>query len=240
MNNSFAQQTVLEEGETIYSKETAGGVLLHSNSWGVNFYKARFLDGFSKIQYHFELVGMKSPRQYRIPVFSGGGFYYGKLNSIYILRGSIGYMKEFIPKQTLKGVSIAYVFNMGLSNAFAKPVYLQVQVENGNIVDTKYDPDKHNTNNIHGTSFPFVGIENTKYHPGIFLRGALNFDYAGRSKSVRAIEVGLASDIYFNPVRIMAYEKPYQYFLTAFVGLTFGGRKFHGETKENEGDFNLE
>ena len=42
-----------------------------------------------------------------------GGYYYGKLNTVLVLRTSIGYMKEFIPKQSIKGVSVSYVFNLG-------------------------------------------------------------------------------------------------------------------------------
>jgi len=231
-----AQQTVFEESETVYSKETAGGILIHSNSWGVNFYKAKFLTGFTKIQYHFELVGMKSPRQYKVPV-DGGGYYYGKLNSLLILRTSIGYMKEFIPKQSLKGVSISYVANAGLSHAFAKPVYLLIKKDNQNVVDERYDPDIHSTNNIVGKSYPFVGIDETKYYPGLFLRAALNFDYGGKSSSVRALEVGLSGDIYIEAIPMMAYEEPHQYFLTAFVSLQFGGRKFEGQNKDNEDEF---
>lgn len=233
-----AQQTVFEEGQTIYNKESAGGVLLHSNSWGVEFYKANYLNGFAKIQYLFELVGMKSPRQYKVPI-DNGGYYYGKLNSMIILRTSIGYMKEFIPKQSIKGVSLNYIFNIGLSSGFAKPVYLQIKKDNDHIVDEKYDPDIHNTNNIVGKSYPFVGLDQTKYYPGLYLRGALNFDYGRKSHSVRAIEVGLSADIFFQGIPIMAYEDPHRYFLTAFVGLTFGKRKFAGQTKENEGDFNI-
>jgi hypothetical protein len=231
-----AQETTFEEAETIYDSEMAGGITLHTSSWGVNFYTAKYLTGFSKLQYHFEFVGMKSQRQYRIPV-GDGGYYYGKLNSVMILRTSLGYMKEFLPKQSLKGVSVSYVFNVGLSSAFVKPIYLQVRIENDNIIDERYNPEKHNTNNIVGRSTPFVGLDETAYHPGLFLRSALNFDYGGRSNSVRAIEVGLAADIYYEAIPIMAYEEPHQYFLTAFVGIEFGGRKFAGETKENRAEF---
>lgn len=231
-----AQQTTFESSETVYSRETAGGLVLHSNSWGVNFYTARFLTGFSKIQYHFELVGMRSQRQYRIPV-DNGGYYYGKLNTVMILRTSIGYMKEFIPKQSLQGVSISYVLNAGISHGFVKPVFLQVRKENDNVVDEKYDPEVHNTNNILGRSIIFVGLDETVYHPGLFLKTALNFDYGGRSNSVRAIEVGFAADIFINSIPIMAYEEPHQYFVTAFVAFQFGGRKYDGENKDNSINF---
>ena len=231
-----AQQTTFEEAETIYSRESAGGVTAHTNSWGLNFYTARYLTGFTKIQYHFELVGMKSQRQYKIPV-DNGGYFYGKLNSVMVLRTSVGYMKEILPKQSLKGISVSYVLNAGISHGFVKPIYLQIKKENNNVVDEKYNPEIHNTNNIVGRSMPFVGFDEIKYHPGLFLRTALNFDYGGRSNSVRAIEVGFAADIYVDAIPIMAFEDPHQYFLTAFVGLEFGGRKFDGETKENRAEF---
>jgi len=231
-----SQQTIFEESETIYSRETAGGITFHTNSWGINFYTAKFLTGFTKLQYHFELVGMRSQRQYRIPV-ENGGYYYGKLNSLTILRTSVGYMKVFLPKQSLRGISVSYILNAGVSHGFVKPVYLQVKVENNHIVDERYDPEKHNTNNIVGRSIPFVGLDELEYRPGLFLRTALNFDYGGRSNFIRAIEVGLAADIFVKPIEIMAYEDPHRYFVTAFVGLEFGGRKYDGETKENSINF---
>lgn len=231
-----SQETTFEEAETVYSRESAGGVVLHTNSWGINFYTARYLTGFTKLQYHFEFVGLRSQRQYRIPV-DNGGYYYGKLNSVMTLRTSLGYMKEFLPKQSLKGVSVSYVFNLGISNAFVKPVYLQIRLENNNINDERYDPEKHNTNNIVGRSMLFIGMDEMKYHPGVFTRFALNFDYGGRSNSIKSIEVGLAADVFVDPIPIMAYEERHRYFVTAFVGLMFGGRKYDGERKDNNMNF---
>ena len=109
---------------------------------------------------------------------------------------------------------------------------------NNHIVDERYDPEIHNTNNIEGRSIPFVGLDEIEYNPGLFSRTALNFDYGGKSNFVRAIEVGLAADIYVKPIEIMAYEDPHQFFITAFVGLEFGGRKYDGENKDNS--INLE
>jgi hypothetical protein len=231
-----SQQTTFESAETVYSTEIGGGMTIHTSSWGVNFYMARFLTGFSKIQYHFELVGMRSQRQYRVPV-DNGGYYYGKLNSMLILRTSVGYMKEFLPRQSLKGISVSYVLNAGLSHGFVKPIYLQIRKENNNVVDERYDPEKHNTNNIVGRSILFIGMDELAYHPGLFLRSALNFDYGGRSNTVRAIEVGLAADVFLKSIPIMAYEEPHQYFVTAFVSLEFGSRKYDGETKDNRVNF---
>ncbi len=230
-----AQQTIFEESETVYSKENAGGVTIHTNSWGFNYYHARFLTGFTKIQYHFEFVGMRSQRQTRV---TNANYFYGKLNTVYVGRTSVGFMKVFLPKQSLKGVSISYVLNAGISHGLEKPVYVKVRKENTNYVDERYDPEKHNSNNIEGRSNPFIGLDELDYHPGLFLRAALNFDYGGKSNNVRAIEVGIAADVFVDPVVIMAYEDPHQYFLTAFVGIEFGGRKYDGETKENS--INLE
>lgn len=232
----FAQQTTFEGAETVYSTEMAGGITIHSNSWGVNFYTAKYLTGFTKLQYHFELVGMKSQRQYRIPV-DNGGYYYGKLNSVLILRTSVGYMKEFLPRQSQKGISVSYILNAGLSSAFVKPVYLQIMLENNNVVDERYNPELHNTNNIKGRSMPFIGIDEMQYHPGLFLRTALGFDYGPRTSLVRGLEVGLAADIFAQPVSIMAYEEPNQYFATAFFSLVFGSRKYHGENKDSQIEF---
>ena len=233
---SNAQQTVFEQSETIYSRETAGGITLHTNGWGLNFYTAKFRTGFTKRLWHFELVGMTSARQYKIPV-ERGSYFYGKLNSVTFLRTSWGYQKVFIPRQSVKGISISYVLNVGITHGFAKPIYLKIRENNNNYTDQRYDPELHNRNNIVGRSAYYIGLDEIKYYPGLFLRTALNFDYGGKSNTVRAIEVGLAADLFAEGIPMMAFEEPRAYFFTAFVNFEFGSRKFDGQTKDNTEQF---
>ena len=235
-NQIQAQQTVFEESETVYSKETAGGFTLHTNGWGINFYLGKYLTGFTKRLWHFELVSMTSPRQYKIPV-DRGSYFYGKLNNVTFLRTSFGYQKDFLPRQSVKGITVAYVFNIGITHAFIKPVYLMIRQNNNNITDERYDPESHSRNNIVGRSPFYLGYSEMSYKPGLFVKGALNFDYGGKSNMVRAIEVGLAGDFFAAGIPMMAYEDPRQFFVTAFVNLEFGARKFDGQTRDNAADF---
>ncbi|MEQ8324183.1 MAG: hypothetical protein RIC15_09460 [Vicingaceae bacterium] len=230
------QQTVFEESETVYSKETAGGLTLHTNGWGLNFYLGTFTSGFTKMLWHAELVSMTSPRQYKIPV-DRGAYFFGKLNSVTFLRTSWGFQKDFLPRQSVKGITVSYVFNAGITHAFIKPVYLMIRQPNNSITDERYDPESHSRNNIVGRSPFYLGYSEMSYRPGLFLKGALNFDYAGKSNMVRAIEVGVAGDFFATGIPMMAYEDPRQFFVTAFVNFEFGVRKFAGQTKENTPSF---
>ena len=196
----------------------------------------KFLTGFSKRIYHFELVSMTSPRQYKIPV-DRGAYFYGKLNNITFLRTSIGYQKDFLPRQSVRGITVAYVVNLGITHAFIKPVYLMIRKSNNNVVDEKYDPESHNRNNIVGRSPFYLGYSEMNYKPGLFAKAALNFDYGGKSNMVRALEVGVAGDFFASGIPMMAYEKPRNFFITAFVNVEFGARKFEGQTRENTPDF---
>ena len=229
------QQTVFEEAQTVYSSENVGGIIFHTNGWGATFYHAKYITGFTKRLYQIDLVGMKHPKEVKInsSFENGRNFIYGKQHSLTILRTILGYHREFINKQSVKGVSVSQVYNLGISHGLAKPVYLTVGIDTTAnqviLVDEKYDPEIHTPDNIYGKSSYFTGFSDMKYYPGLFVKFALNFEYSGVSNSVKALEAGIALDAFLDKIPIMAMNDNRQFYLTLYFSVLFGGKKYVGE-----------
>ena len=210
-----------------------GGAILHTSGWGLNFRYAEFLTAFSKLAYEIEIVGLKHPKELKIysPYEDNvRGYIYGKKNVVTLIRPSIGLQNVFISEQSIKGVSISYYFNLGPSFAIAKPVYLNIIEEaetfsSVNIVTKKYDPEEHTVDNIYGRASYFEGVNEMKLYPGIFAKFGFQFEYANSMDIVKALEAGIAADIYFKEVQIMALTENKAIYLNLYLNLLFGKRK---------------
>jgi len=213
-------------------REFAGGILLHSRGWGLHFRKGRNLSYFRSLQWEVDAVSMKSPKQIKTinPYFNNAKSYvYGKLNHIYILRGGLGLKQLLNRKPDWGGIELRLTYFGGFSLALAKPVYLYIlnySAENDDytIDIERYDPEIHGLDNIYGRA-PFTsGIENTSLHPGLYAKVGLNFEFGAFNSSIKAVEAGAILDYYPFPVAIMAYNPEQSFFLTFYIGFSFGKR----------------
>lgn len=229
--NIIGQETIFEEKTTIYSSEMSGSISMNTNGYSASFRYAKYLGAFKKQFYEFEIGNIKHPRE--IKSISPRdenvrGFVFGKLNALYVVRPTIGIQKVFIPKQSIKGVSVAYVASIGPSFGFEKPVYLNIERISNNqrvVVKERYDPDKHNINDIYGRASFLNGFGQLKLNPGIHGKLGFHFDYASERERVKAIEVGLMVDGYFRPVPILAYAKNRAVFTNLYLAIYFGKRE---------------
>lgn len=228
-----AQNTVFEEKRTIYKKEEAFGVLIHTRGWGLTYRYGQYTSGFSRKIYDAELVGMKHPKE--IKSFSSsfdnsGGYVYGQLNSLLILRGGIGRQNTFVSKQSVRGISISSILSGGVSFAYAKPVYLEIYKENE--IDgapgfevAKYDPEIHPQDSIYGKASYFRGFFKGNLYPGVFAKYALSFESSRQANRINALEVGAILDLYLQKIPMMANDFNKRYFFNLYVSLTFGAKK---------------
>ena len=229
----IAQETVFEEARTIYKREQAFGAVIHTTGWGLTYRYGKYTSGFTRNTIEGELVGIKHPKE--IQSFSSifdnsNGYVFGKLNSILVLRGGVGQYKTFIGKQSVRGIAISSILNIGLSTAYAKPVYLEVikiDETDGFITSEieKYDPDKHTQGDIIGKASWFRGLFGGKFYPGVYFKGGLNFESSTQASKINSLEVGAILDLYLQRVPIMANEFNRQYFFNLYVSLTFGSKK---------------
>ncbi len=228
-----AQGTVFEEKRTIYKRENAFGISVHTRGWGLTYRYGIYTSGFTRRTYEVELVGMKHPKE--IKSFSSlfdnsNGYVFGKLNSILVLRASVGNHRTFISKQSVRGIAISSIFNVGITAAYAKPVYLEViKIDeiDGQIFSEveKYDPDLHDQGDIIGKGSWFRGFFGGKFYPGAFVKAGLNFESSRQADKINALEVGGILDVYIQKVPIMANDFNRHYFFNLYVALTFGSRK---------------
>ena len=143
-----------------------------------------------------------------------------------VFRASIGVQNTFISKQSVRGIAISYVLNAGISLGYAKPVYLEV-IDTLVLENTieKYDPEKHPQDDIVGKAPLLRGMFEGKIHPGLLLKGGLNFESAKQANRINAIEVGITLDAYLKKIPIMANEFNHQFLYNLYVAISFGSKK---------------
>ncbi len=228
----FAQQTIYEETRVPFRKELYGGVIIHGDGWGLNFYYAKHRNAINRTLYGIEIVGMKHPKEVKSfnPYYEDSrGYYFGKSNALLIMRPTYGGKHQITDKIRRTGVELNYVWGIGPSLGFAKPVYLQIgkpdNIPYAEFVIERYDPAVHNVQNIYGRASWFKGLGEMKLYPGGFGSAGLNFEYSGQTTGIKSIEVGMTMDAYAVPVPIMAEVEGVenkQFFFEFYLALEFG------------------
>jgi len=141
--NTFQpKQVVSNNVGIVYDKEFTFDIRLHTNglALGVNigrlktFYKTRF--------YQFEIGELRHPKEEREsndnPNFSGRSsrsFFFGKQNSLYVLRGGIGEKRYFSEKAKERGLAIGVSYVIGPSIGLLKPYYLDLLRSRDNTIE---------------------------------------------------------------------------------------------------------
>jgi hypothetical protein len=178
---------------------------------------------------------MRHPKETKVqnPYYDNSkGYVYGKLNSVFVVRGGFGYRKVMYSKENKGAVEIAWQAFAGPSLAFAKPVYLEIIPESAYshddwfLSEERYDPDRHYIDNIYGKA-PFSrGFSEMKINPGGYAKFAINVEHSPEDEQIRALEAGVVFDLYAKPVSIMATENNKPFFLTLYLSLQFGRKWF--------------
>lgn len=228
----MAQETIFEEARTIYKRDKVFGGYIHTSGWGLNYRYSMYTSGFSKRSYEVEFTTIKHPKE--IKTFSSildnsNGYFYGKMNYLLAPRFSIGNHRTFISKQSVKGIEVAYILHLGITTAYAKPIYLEViTLNDDNFPITeiqRYDPEKHDRGDIVGKASFFHGFLKGRFYPGAHIKAALNFESSRQANRINAIEVGATLDAFLQNVPIMADTPNQQFFLNLYVGINFGSKK---------------
>lgn len=227
-----AQQTIYEETRVPYSKELIGGILIHGDGWGLQFYHAKFRTARDRRLLGFEVVGMKHPKEIKSfnPYYEDSrGYFYGKSNALLILRPTYGRKLQLTDKIRRSGVEVNFIWGIGPSLGLLKPVYLQIgkpdRIPYETIVVERYDPAVHDVQNIYGRATWFNGVGEMKLYPGGFGRVAFSFEYSGQVTGLKGIEVGATVDAYPTVVPIMAELEGVtnkQFFFEFYLALQFG------------------
>lgn len=243
----FAQEAT--EADTVdmgilLRKEMSGNVLLHTLGYGVGYRIGTNKNYFKSLMFDFDFIEMRAPNQYRRyneNYAHPRGYFYGKLNNLYILHAGIGEQFLLNRKPYWGGVELRGFYYGGFSLGIARPVYLYIAYytveDNVIMLDhlslEKYDPDAHfpyigqnasSISDIYGRGPILSGFNKIKPYPGIYAKGGFNFDFSALNDRIKALEVGVTVDIFPKAVPIMAFSDPYRFFLTAYLSFHFGKR----------------
>lgn len=235
---SKAQSTsqALEQGKDVnvlYRNEGTVSFHLHTRGLGFGYRRGWHVTGKRKRQIEVEALNMKHPKEIREKTNlrdNAKSFYYGKLNSVFMLRAGFGYQNTLYRRADRKSVEIRCTYMVGPNITFAKPIYLTVLKEGPNqqqdYVIEQYDPDKHNLTNIVGRA-PFInGFERLKVLPAAYAKLAFSFEYADYSNEVKAIETGIIGDFYPIALPMMARYPKENYIVTLYISFIFGKKWF--------------
>ncbi|MFM7054877.1 MAG: hypothetical protein ACKOX7_09050 [Bacteroidota bacterium] len=221
-----------EEPKVLMKNEWTLGVQLHSAGWGVDYRRGKNITASKKKTIEFDLVNIRHPKEIRSvnPYFDNAKpFFYGKLNSVIVIRGGIGRQKILYSKAEKAGVEVRFLYSGGFSLALAKPVYLYILYPTDfrgeyEVVIEKYDPDKHFVDNIYGRAPSTSGFDGIKPYPGAYAKTGLSFEYGSNSSSIKCLEAGVCFDAYAKEIPIMAYSDNSAYYMNVYLNLVFGRR----------------
>jgi hypothetical protein len=227
-----AQQTIYDETRVLYRSEWSGGVMVHGDGWGIQAYRGKYRNVKERRMLGLEIVGMKHPKEVKSfnPYYDNSrGYFYGKINSLLIVRPTYGGKHMITDKIRRTGVEINYVWGIGPSLGLLKPVYLQIGrpdvIPYPNIYVERYDPAIHDVQNIYGRASWFKGVGEIQPYIGGFARFGFNFEYSGQASGIKAIEVGATMDAYPTVVPIMAELEGVnnkQFFFEFYLAVQFG------------------
>ena len=216
----------------ILLKETSWGITFHTQGWGIKYSRGKNRTAFSRSMLVFEFGEMRSFKQIRTLnqyFTSSKSYVYGKLNSVFMLRGMVGKHKLLNRKPYWGGVEVRLVYLGGVSLGIAKPVYLNILKTISldytySIRAERYDPDEHFVDNIFGRASFTKGFGEIGVYPGIVGKVGLDFEYGVYRTKVKSLEIGAIIEVFPIPVPIMAFNDPNYFFFTFYFNFNFGKR----------------
>ncbi len=221
-----------EEPKILMKHEWGFGVQLHTAGWGIDYRRGTNITASKKRFFEGEIVNIRHPKEIRSvnPYFDNAkSFFYGKLNSVTVLRGGTGRQRILFAKAEKEGVEVRLLYSGGISLAMAKPVYLYILYPTAfegeyELIEEKYDPERHFIDNIYGRA-PFTsGFNGIKPYPGAYAKTGLSFEYGTDTDNIRCLEAGICFDAYAKEIPIMAYSDNSALYLNFYVNWLFGKR----------------
>lgn len=217
-----------EEGEIIFSKQSAFGLKLNTDGYGISYEIGRFKSNRVATIFQIELNEKKHKKEKRISLLNGFNFnsvVYGKLNNFYQVKLGVGQQRIIGGKGNKNGVAVMAVYAGGVSVGLEKPYFVDVQDANNQRVRKTYPTISDSGYIEQGASGFTVGWNKVQPKYGAHAKAALRFDYGRFNESVTAIEVGLNAEYYVSKVAQMAYNPEKNFFFNAYISLLLGRRK---------------
>lgn len=224
----------LENGTTLnvlYRHDVSGKVYVTPRGFGLLFRNGRHVTDKTRSYYEIDIQTLKHPKEVKSQGISEDKkrFVYGKINSVFLLRGGLGLQKVIFHKGDIKAVEVRYSYSIGPTLAFAKPYYVQVYKNNVPGLRNQTTLVKFDTESFSGDSSLVVGrapyssgTKEMAFYPGVNAKFNLSFEYAPYTNLIRAIETGISLDYFPKALPIMARNPAENFILTLHLGFVFG------------------
>ena len=224
---SYAQN-VGEYYHDVTTKEWNFQIFAHTAGFGIGFQHGRTPDLYNKHFWEVQLMTNKHPKSVR----SINALYenvrpvrYGQLYSLFFLQGGYGYQRTLHLKPYWGGVQVSFTLSAGPALGIGIPCYVEVLNYNTGFSEiVRYDPDRHNLNNILGGTQLFTGILETIVRPGFYAKTGLNFDFSKKDYKLFSLEVGAQIQMVFPFIQQMAFNPAKKFYLTGYLAFNFGKR----------------
>lgn len=217
----------------IYKKGNAGGVILHTNGWGINYRHSRFLTYKSSRSFNIDLINYKDNKETKVQHPNTGQskkYVFGKTNSLTMLKVSYGRTNVIGEKIRKGGAEISYTFFYGPSLAFVKPIYYKVLYQDKNnpkfdsLSIEDFDPKTHTRLNIVEKAGYFDGISKSRLILGGHLNITLSVENSKNNELISNLEFGANIDAFPDKIEILSNGKKSYYFANLFVRYQLGKR----------------
>lgn len=219
-------QNVGEYYHDVTDKEWNFQIFANTAGFGGGFQHGRTPDLYNKHFWEVQFMVNKHPKSIR----SISALYdnvrpirYGQLYSLFFLQAGYGYQRTLHLKPYWGGVQVSYVLSAGPVLGIGIPNYVEVLNYNTGFSEiVRYDPEKHNLNNILGGARLINGISQTIFRPGFYAKTGLVFDFAKSDYKLRALEIGIQYQMIFPFVQQMAFNPAKKFYLTGYLSFNFG------------------
>ena len=224
----YAQGELDEQQKVFFRNERSFAILLNTDGIGFGYRGAKRINYLNKRFIEIEAATLKHPKEYRISTYSqsSGTFVFGKLNSVFYLRGGIGHQHELFKKADLGGIAVRYFFSAGPVVAIYKPIYYRVlypiSATEFVLKEEKFDGSIAIPGDIYSKASFTKGLNEIKLLPGLYAKGGFNFEYSKKDKIIHAIEVGAQINAFPKKVPIMASSDNKAICFSLFVSYRFG------------------
>ena len=227
----------------LYQKEKVFEFRAHSNGGAISMQFGKIPTFYKTNYYQFDLGLLKHPKEFRQSVTfnssnpfarTSNSYTYGKQNYFMVLRGGVGRKIYFSEKAKRKGVAAGVNYEFGPSIGLLIPYYLKLSrlEDNGfrDYISTERYSEENadifldNTKIIGPASF-FHGFGKLSALPGIHARLGAHFSVGAFDKYVKAFEMGIMVDAYFQRVPIMIIENNSPAFINGYLSFQIGKRQ---------------
>jgi hypothetical protein len=221
-----------EEGVIVNKKHFLTAAKLTNDGYGGFIEKGIAQSVKRALLFQLELTERFHPKEQKQINRSGlGGQYkYGKINNFYPVK--LGVQQQILlgNKGNRNGLSVTTNFGGGLSLGLERPYLLGFDTLINGAREINYKQYSQDTiaflngSNIAGPGFG-KGFNKIKVNPGLYLKGAVRFDYGAYNEIISAIEVGITTEFYSRKFQQMAKIDGKNLFFGAYVSVLFGKRK---------------